>query len=83
MNISPYFLEQLRKWFNEDIMMRKLATKTQITYIRGVNKLCEYLQHSVKTTTQEELREFQLFMVTSFRVLPSMPSLRHLSSSSR
>ena len=43
--------------------MRKLATKTQISYIRGVNKLCDYLQRSPKTTTQEELREFQLFMV--------------------
>lgn len=45
------------------MIMRKLATKTQIAYIRGVNKLCDYLQHSPKTTTQEELREFQLFMV--------------------
>ena len=45
------------------MIMRKLATKTQIAYIRGVNKLCDYLQRSPKTTTQEELREFQLFMV--------------------
>jgi integrase/recombinase XerD len=43
--------------------MRKLATKTQIAYISGVNKLCEHLQHSPETTTQEELRNFQLFMV--------------------
>ena len=63
MNISPYFSAQLRKRFNEDMTMRKLATKTQIAYIRGVNKLCDYLQRSPKTTTQEELREFQLFMV--------------------
>jgi len=63
MNISPYFSAQLRKRFNEDMIMRKLATKTQIAYIRGVNKLCDYLQRSPKTTTQEELREFQLFMV--------------------
>jgi site-specific recombinase XerD len=63
MNISPYFSASLRQRFNEDMIMRKLATKTQIAYIRGVNKLCEYLQHSPKTTTQEELREFQLFMV--------------------
>ncbi len=34
------------------MILRKLATKTQIAYIRGVNKLCEYLQHSPKTTTQ-------------------------------
>ena len=63
MNISPYFSAPLRKQFNEDMTMRKLATKTQIAYIRGVNKLCDYLQRSPKNTTQEELREFQLFMV--------------------
>lgn len=63
MIISPYFSAPLRKRFNEDMTMRKLATKTQISYIRGVNKLCDYLQRSPKTTTQEELREFQLFMV--------------------
>lgn len=63
MNISPYFSAPLHQRINEDMIMRKLATKTQIAYIRGVNKLCEHLQHSPETTTQEELREFQLFMV--------------------
>jgi integrase/recombinase XerD len=62
MNISPYFSAQLRKRFNEDMIMRKLATKTQIAYIRGVNKLCDYLQHSPNKTSQEE---FQLFMVNN------------------
>jgi len=63
MNISPYFSAPLRQRINEDMIMRKLATKTQIAYIRGVNKLCEHLQHSPETTTQDELREFQFFMV--------------------
>lgn len=63
MIISPYFSAPLLKRFNEDMTMRKLAIKTQIAYIRGVNKLCDYLQRSPLTTTQEELREFQLFMV--------------------
>ena len=63
MNISPYFSVPLHQRINEDMILRKLATKTQIAYIRGVNKLCEYLQHSPETTTQEELREFQFFMV--------------------
>ena len=63
MNISPYFSVTLRQRINEDMTMRKLATKTQIAYIRGVNNLCDHLQHSPETTTQEELREFQLFMV--------------------
>ncbi|ALO33883.1 integrase [Colwellia sp. MT41] len=64
MNISPYFSVPLRQRINEDMILRKLATNTQFSYIRGVNKLCEFLQHSPETTTQEELREFQLFMVT-------------------
>ena len=63
MNISPYFSVTLRQRLNEDMTMRNLATKTQIAYIRGVNNLCDHLQHSPETTTQEELREFQLFMV--------------------
>jgi site-specific recombinase XerD len=63
MNISQYFSAPLRQRINQDMIMRKLATKTQIAYIRGVNKLCEHLQHSPETATQEELREFQLFMV--------------------
>ena len=53
MNISRYFSEPLRQRINQDMIMRKLATKTQIAYIRGVNKLCEHLQHSPETATQE------------------------------
>jgi integrase/recombinase XerD len=53
----------LHQRLNEDMILRKLATKTQLAYIRGVDKRCEYLQHSPETTTQEELREFQFFMV--------------------
>ena len=59
MNISPYFSAPLRQRINEDIILRKLATNTQIAYIRGVNKFCEFLQHSPETTSQEELREYE------------------------
>ena len=63
MNISQYFSAPLRQRINEDMTMRKLSTKTQICYIRGVNKFCEHLQHSPETATQDELREFQLYLV--------------------
>ncbi len=43
MNISQYFSESLRQRMNEYMTMRKLAPKTKIAYIRGVNKLCEHL----------------------------------------
>ncbi|KGJ96000.1 tyrosine-type recombinase/integrase [Thalassotalea sp. ND16A] len=65
MNISIHFDNALRQRINDDMTMRKLATKTQIAYIRAINKLCEYLQHSPETATDEELREFQLFMVNN------------------
>lgn len=65
MNINPYFSAPLLQRINEDMTMRKLATKTQIAYIHGVNKLCEHLQHPAETATEEELREFQLFMVNN------------------
>jgi len=46
------------------MILHKLATNTQIYYIRGVNKRCEFLQYSPETITQEELPEFQIFIVT-------------------
>ncbi len=65
MNISIHFDNALRQRINDDMTMRKLATKTQIGYIRAINKLCEYLQHSPEAATDEELRGFQLFMVNN------------------
>ena len=63
MKISTHFDPALRQRINEDMSLRKFAVKTQISYIRAINRLCEYLQHSPENTTREELREFQLFLV--------------------
>ncbi len=63
MKISTHFDPALRQRMNEDMSLRKLAVKTQISYIRAINRLCEYLQHSPENITHEELREFQLFLV--------------------
>lgn len=82
MNISRYFNEPLRQRLNEDMAIRQLAAKTQIGYIRGINNLCEYLQHSPETATYEELRAFQLFMVNNgvsgMTVNATLTSLRFL-----
>ncbi len=43
--------------------MRKLAPKTQTTYIRAVRKLSDFLGHSPDRATDEDLRRFQLNMV--------------------
>ncbi len=56
--ISP-----LRQRMLEDMHMRKLAPKTQSSYIRGVRKLSDFLGHSPHLATKEDLRRFQLYLV--------------------
>jgi site-specific recombinase XerD len=46
----------------EDMNLRKLAPKTQTSYIRAVKKLADYLDHSPDTATAEDLRQFQLHL---------------------
>jgi integrase/recombinase XerD len=53
----------LRQRMIEDMRMRKLAPKTQTTYIRAVRKLSDFLGHSPDRATDEDLRRFQLNMV--------------------
>ena len=55
--ISP-----LRQRMIEDMHMRKLAPKTQSSYIRAVKKLADYLGHSPHIATPEDLRQFQLYV---------------------
>jgi integrase/recombinase XerD len=47
----------------EDMRMRKLAPKTQTTYIRAALKFAEYLGRSPATASAEDLRRFQLHLV--------------------
>jgi len=53
----------LRQRMIEDMMLRKLSSKTQSSYILAVKKLTTYLGHSPDTATAEELRRFQLHLV--------------------
>jgi integrase/recombinase XerD len=55
--ISP-----LRQRMIEDMTMRKLAPKTQTSYICAVKKLADYMGHSPHTATAEDLRQFQLHL---------------------
>jgi integrase len=55
--ISP-----LRQRMIEDMAMRKLAPKTQASYICAVKKLADYMGHSPHTATAEDLRKFQLHL---------------------
>jgi integrase/recombinase XerD len=53
--ISPLRLRMI-----EDMHIRKLAPKTQSSYILGVKKLADFMGHSPHTATAEDLRQFQL-----------------------
>ncbi len=55
--ISP-----LRQRMIEDMTMRKLAPKTQVSYICAVKKLADHLGHSPHTASAEDLRKFQLHL---------------------
>ena len=55
----------LRQRMIEDMTMRRLAPRTQESYIRAVKKLTRYLGRSPDTATAEDLRQFQLHLVTS------------------
>ncbi|MBA6338168.1 phage integrase N-terminal SAM-like domain-containing protein [Colwellia sp. BRX8-7] len=63
MIFSTYFDPELSRRFTEDMVIRKLTAKTQIGYVRALNRLCEYLNRSPEDVTRDNLREFQLFLV--------------------
>jgi site-specific recombinase XerD len=48
----------------DDMMMRKLSPKTQYQYIRSVKNLTRYLGRSPDTATAEDLRKYQLHLVS-------------------
>jgi site-specific recombinase XerD len=55
----------LRQRLIEDMAMRKLSPKTQTGYIRAVKKLTDFLDRSPDTATAEDLRQFQLHLVSN------------------
>jgi len=59
-SISP-----LRQRFIDDMTMRKLSPKTQTGYIRAVAKLARFLGRSPASATAEDLRLFQLHLVST------------------
>jgi len=49
----------------DDMNMRRLHPKTQSAYIRHIKELSDYLGHTPRTATSEELRSYQLHLVKS------------------
>ena len=62
MTQSTQPISPLRQRMIEDMHMRKLALKTQTSYICAVKKLSDYLGHSPHAATAEDLRQFQLHL---------------------
>ena len=59
---STHPISPLRQRMIEDMQLRKLAPKTQTSYIRAVKKLADYLGRSPDRATAEDLRQFQLHL---------------------
>lgn len=65
MSDSNKTVSPLRQRMIEDMTMRMLKPKTQYAYIRHVVRLGEYLGRSPHTATSEELRKYQLHLVSN------------------
>ena len=53
----------LRQRMIDDMRMRKYADKTQTDYIRAVRNFASYLHRSPDTATDEDLRNYQLYLI--------------------
>ena len=71
--ISP-----LRQRMIDDMILRKLSSKTQAHYIHAVKRLAEFLGHSPAKASAEDLRLFQLHLVKTGLGSPAINS--HISA---
>ena len=77
----------LRQRMTEDMQLRSLSPRTQESYLRSVSKLAEHYHRSPDKISEEELRQYFLYMknvkksnkkiqVTSTRL---SPTIRYIS----
>jgi hypothetical protein len=62
-------MSPLRRRMIEDMMIRKLAPKTQQGYIRVVKDFAVFLGRSPDTASFEDIRRFQLHLTTVDQLL--------------
>ncbi len=65
MTTTTQSISPLRQRMIDDMTMRKLAEKTQTHYIRAVKNFTRFLGRSPDEASAEDLRKFQLHMVSS------------------
>ena len=61
----------LRERMIEDLQLHGLSNNTQLCYVRSVRFLAEYYRKPPDQITEEELREYFLFLIKERRVSPS------------
>ena len=62
---STQSISSLRQRMIDDMTMRRLSPKTQSGYIRAVKNFTRYLGRSPDTATAEDLRLYQLHLVST------------------
>src|ERR1700675_207393 len=63
-------MSPLRRRMIEDMTIRKLSPKTQQGYIRIIRDFAAFLNRSPDTASLEDVRRFQLHLVTSGAHIP-------------
>ncbi len=58
----------LRERMIEDLQLHGLSNNTQLCYVRSVRFLAEYYRKPPDQITEEELREYFLFLIKERRV---------------
>ena len=61
----------LRQRMLEDLQLRGLSAKTQEAYLRAVRQLAEHYHKSPDLVTEEELRQYFLYLKNDKQVSPS------------
>ena len=61
----------LRQKMIEDMQLRGLSASTQTNYVRAVRQLAEYRAKSPDRITEEELRQYFLYLKNVKKVSPS------------
>ena len=65
MTQSTKTISPLRQRMLDDMKLRKLSTQTQAHYLRAVKQFADYLGRSPHRATDEDLRRYQLHLVSN------------------
>jgi hypothetical protein len=68
-------MTDLRKRMMEDMQLRGLSAKTQVAYMRSVRQLADHYGKSPEVITEEELRQYFLYLKNEKRVSRSTCTL--------